>query len=194
MCGIGAYAAWGSRGGCVIAVLGAASAVCCAYFFRDPERLAPADETKIYSPGDGRVLSVVREGGTGACVLRIFLSIFDVHVQRFPCSGTVSRVEYKEGSFALAMRPEASRNERNVVSILPHGGAGELVVEQIAGFIARRIQCWTREGGRAVAGERYGLIHFGSQVAVRFPADVRLLVKPGDRVIGGITPIAQWGE
>ena len=133
-----------------------------------------------------------REEAAGPWTLRIFLSIFDVHVQRFPCSGTVSKVERRKGSFEMAMRPRAALNERAIVGIRVAGRAEEIEVEQIAGFIARRIQCRTREGECAVAGERYGLIHFGSQVALRLPTSVRTLVKPGDRVLGGLTAIGEW--
>ena len=192
LCGACISAAGGGRAGSFVTVLGAAFAASCAYFFRDPDRPLPSDESKIYAPGDGRVLSLEREGADGIWTLRIFLSLFDVHVQRFPCSGTVSKVERRKGSFAMAMRPEASSNERVVIGILPDGRTEQIVVEQITGFIARRIECRTRAGGRAVAGERYGLIHFGSQVALRLPESVRLLVNPGDRVVGGITVIGEW--
>jgi phosphatidylserine decarboxylase len=193
LCGACISAAGAGRAGLFVAFLGAAFAASCAYFFRDPDRPLPSDESKIYSPGDGRVLSLEREGNDGTWTLRIFLSLFDVHVQRFPCSGTVSKVERRKGSFVMAMRAGASLNERVIVGIRATGRADEIEVEQITGFIARRIQCRTREGGRAAAGERYGLIHFGSQVALRLPASVRPLVKPGDLVLGGTTAVGEWG-
>jgi phosphatidylserine decarboxylase len=164
----------------------------CAYFFRDPNRPLPTDSRKIYSPGDGRVLSVAQEGPGDILTLRIFLSIFDVHIQRLPCSGVVSMVRYQPGTFKMAMRADAKINERNIVRIAVEGRKDSVVVDQIAGFIARRIVCRVRDGDRAVAGERYGLIHFGSQVAVHLPPSAKPLVQPGDYVLGGVTEIAQW--
>jgi phosphatidylserine decarboxylase len=175
-----------------LTVLGALAAAFCAYFFRNPERPHPTDKTRIYSPGDGRVISVAQEPLHDGLTVRIFLSIFDVHFQRSPYWGPVREVAYVEGRFAMAMRAEASENERNIVRIAAEGRPGEIVVEQIAGAIARRIRCWVTEGDPLVAGQRYGLIQFGSQVAVHLPVGARPLVKPGDRVVGGITPIALW--
>lgn len=163
-----------------------------AYFFRDPDRPLPEDSGKLYAPGDGRVLSVGPEGSGDGATVRIFLSVFDVHVQRNACSGIVDRVRYQPGGFALAMAPEAALNERNLVRITPEGGRAPVAVEQIAGFLARRIECWAREGDRVRAGERYGMIYFGSQVAVHLPPSARPLVRPGDRVTGGVTEIGEW--
>ena len=173
------------------AALGVLFAGFCAYFFRDPDRPAPTDAGKLYSPGDGRVLSIAREGPSEVTTIRIFLSIFDVHVQRNACSGTVDKVQYHEGRFAMAMKPEAAWNERSLVRIAPEGRE-PVVVEQIAGAIARRIETWCKEGESVRAGERYGIIYFGSQVAVHLPAKAAPVVRPGDRVVGGVTPIAQW--
>ena len=178
--------------GALAAVLGLGFALFCAYFFRDPERPLPQDPSKIYSPGDGVVLSVAREGPGDIVNLRIFLSVFDVHVQRFPCSGTVEAVDHHAGSFAAAMKDEAKFNERCVMRLAPEGGREPIVVEQIAGLIARRIECWPKPGERLRAGERYGIIYFGSQAAVRFPASARCTVKPGDRVVGGVTEVGEW--
>ena len=164
----------------------------CAYFFRDPDRPAPADERKIYSPGDGVVLSVAREGPGPITTVRVFLSIFDVHVQRNPCSGTVDKVLYQKGGFLMAMKPGAAQNERSVVRVLPGAGREPVIVEQIAGAIARRIETWVKEGDPVRAGERYGIIYFGSQVAVHLPAATRVLVQPGERAVAGVTPIAEW--
>ncbi|MFC1679181.1 phosphatidylserine decarboxylase [Elusimicrobiota bacterium] len=166
----------------------------CLFFFRDPDRALPADDSKIYSPGDGKVLSVVKEREGGAETIRIFLSVFDVHIQRAPVSGMVKKIEYRPGTFALAMEKEAESNERNVVTIHEERRKADVEVEQIAGFVARRIRCWTEEGARLTAGQRYGLIQFGSQAAVHLPAGARPLVKPGDRVRGGITVIGEWTE
>lgn len=188
--GVLALRAWGGASWALIA-LGLSFSGFCAFFFRDPDRPAPADASKIYSPGDGTVLSVAREEGEGESV-RIFLSIFDVHVQRLPVSGKVLKVEYKEGSFAAAMRDEAKGNERSIVDIAVEGRDAVVSVEQIAGLIARRIRTWIGEGDAARVGARYGLIQFGSQAAVHLPKSARPVVKPGDKVAGGISPIAEW--
>jgi len=162
------------------------------YFFRDPERPLPTDATKIYSPGDGTVLSVAREGSDETVTLRIFLSVFNVHVQRAPCAGKVVKVEEIEGSFAAAMKDEARANARTVMTIDPGAGRGLLIVEQIAGLIARVIECWPKAGDAVAAGARYGIIYFGSQAAVRFPAGSTCTVKAGDVVTAGITEIGEW--
>jgi phosphatidylserine decarboxylase len=184
----------GLNAGLALAVLGLLFAAFCAYFFRDPERPLPTDSSKIYSSGDGVIMSVAKEGSGETVTVRTFLSVFDVHIQRLPCSGKVEKVEYKEGSFVAAMKqPESFANERNIVSIACEG-RGTIVVEQIAGLIARRIRCWVGAGDSAVAGERYGLIQFGSQAAIHLPEGAVPLVKPGDRVVGGVTPVAEWIE
>ncbi len=178
--------------GMLLSLMGAGFTFFCVYFFRDPDRPLPKDAGKIYSPGDGRVLSVAREGRDETVTLRIFLSIFDVHIQRVPCSGRVEKIEYRAGSFRAAMKDEARYNERSVLHIKPDGDRETLIVEQIAGLVARRIECWAKEGRRLVMGERYGLIRFGSQAVVHFPASARCIVKPGDRVAGGVTVIGEW--
>lgn len=178
--------------GALLLVLGADFAAFCVYFFRDPERPLPTDPKKIWSPGDGVVLSVAREGPGDVVTLRIFLSVFDVHVQRAPVAGVVEKVTTVPGSFRAAMRREAVANERAVMTIRPDAGPEPLVVEQIAGFVARRIECWPKAGERLQAGQRYGIIYFGSQAAVHFPASARCTVKVGDRVAAGLTPIGEW--
>jgi len=187
-------ALWLSTAGWVLIVFGAGFAAFSSYFFRDPDRPMPSDESKIYSPGDGKVLSVAQEGPGEVTTIRIFLSIFDVHVQRAPCSGRVDRIQYVPGSFAMAMRPEAMRNERNIVRIVAMGDREPVLVEQIAGFIARRIECWVQEDQIVRAGERYGMIRFGSQAAVHLPSGARPTVRPGDRAVGGVTVIGEWIE
>lgn len=191
MAGAGALPLTGEFRGPFVA-LGLGLAAFCSYFFRDPDRPAPPDPKKLYAPGDGRVLSVAREGPGDIVTVRIFLSIFDVHVQRAPCAGVVDRVQYQPGAFAMAMREEARLNERNIVRIAPEGGRAPVVVEQIAGFVARRIECWIKEGEAVRAGQRYGMIRFGSQAALHLPQGARPLVRPGDRVVGGVTEVAEW--
>jgi len=180
--------------GGMIALVAGFFALFCAYFFRDPDRNLPTDPNKIYGTGDGTVLSVAREGPGDILTIRIFLSIFDVHVQRLPCSGKITRVQYQEGSFKAAMVDEAKQNERNVVAVAVAGRSEEVVFDQIAGLIARRILCWIKVGDAAVAGERYGLIQFGSQAAIHLPRTARVLVRPGDKIIGGVTEVAEWIE
>lgn len=195
---IGAAGLWlcGRAGGAVagglIAGLALAFAGFSLYFFRDPERPLPSDAGKLYSPGDGTVLSVAREGADGTTTLRIFLSVFNVHVQRAPCAGTVVSVEKIDGSFAAAMKDEAKANARVVMTLDPGLGRGRVIVEQIAGLIARVIECWPKPGDGVAAGARYGIIYFGSQAAVRFPADAKCTVKPGDTVTAGVTEIGEW--
>lgn len=175
-----------------LAAPGVLFAAFCGYFFRDPDRTPPADPALILSPGDGRVLTVAREGPGAVTTVRIFLSVFDVHVQRLPVSGTVEKVHYQPGAFHMAMDKEARENERSVVTVRVEGRSETLAFEQIAGFVARRIHTWLKVGDKAVRGERYGLIQFGSQAAVHLPESAEALVKPGDRVAAGLTPIARW--
>jgi len=166
----------------------------CAFFFRDFDRLTPADDYAIYSPGDGKILEVGLAGEgeqRGWRIVRIFLSVFDGHVQRSPVKGRVTKIDYKKGTFLDARDIRAHiDNEQNAVSI--ESGRGVVVVKQIAGLIARRIVCWVRPGGELEQGQRYGLIRFGSQVDVLMPESVEVLVKPGERVVGGETVLARW--
>jgi phosphatidylserine decarboxylase len=179
-------------GGMIVGSVGIGFAAFAAYFFRDPERPRPEDPGLIYSPGDGRVLSVDQEGQGEEYTVRIFLSIFDVHVQRAPCAGTVESVTHESGGFLPAMAHDAMHNQRCVMRLKPDHGARALVVQQLTGLVARRIECWVAAGAALQAGERYGLIRFGSQVAVTVPVTARVLVTPGDVVSAGVTPIAEW--
>lgn len=178
--------------GAILALLAFDFAAFTVFFFRDPERPLPTDPSKLYSPGDGVVMSVAREGPGDAVTLRIFLSVFDVHIQRAPCAGKVAGVQVIEGSFRAAMKDEARYNARVVMTLQPEGRPAPLIVEQIAGLIARRIECWPKSGESLAAGQRYGIIYFGSQAAVHFPAGSRCSVKPGDRVAAGLTEIGEW--
>lgn len=176
--------------GALLSILSFGFAGFTLYFFRDPERALPTDG-RIYSPGDGVVLSVGREGPGDVVTCRVFLSVFDVHIQRAPCAGRVTKVAEVPGSFAAAMKDAARGNYRVVMTIAPPG-RGLLVVEQISGLIARRIECWRKPGDTVATGEKYGIIYFGSQAAVHFPAGSKCTVKAGDRVAGGLTPIGEW--
>ena len=179
-------------GGLVVGAVCVVYGLFIAYFFRDPERPLPQDASRLYAPADGRVLSVLHESEGNDVTVRIFLSIFDVHIQRAPCAGVVGSVERVTGGFRAAMVEEAKHNNRCILRLLPEGSRPALVLEQIAGFLARRIECWTATGGHLDAGERYGMIHFGSQVAVTLPSQAQVVVAPGEKVRAGLTPIAQW--
>jgi phosphatidylserine decarboxylase len=164
------------------------------YFFRDPERATPAGERLVISPADGKVVRVVEVdetplGGPGHQI-SIFLSIFDVHINRAPIAGVVRSVEYHTGEFLPAFDHSAShRNERNVVVI--EGERGDVAFAQIAGLIARRIVFRPAEGDRVERGGRVGLIKFGSRVDVFLPPASRVLVRVGERVQSGATPIGE---
>jgi len=157
-----------------------------AFFFRNPEREIPADPRVIVSPADGRVVRIERVGNVTK--LSIFLSIFDVHVNRSPIAGRIEAIDYKPGKFKAAFNHAASvENERNIIMVSQ--GSVKLVFTQIAGLIARRIVCWKKVGDTVEKGELVGLIRFGSRVDVLFPAGTEATVERGARVRGGSTPI-----
>jgi len=162
-----------------------------AFFFRCPKHEIIFHADEICCPADGKVLSVKVEDDPKTVVVRIFLSIFDVHVQRAPINGQVEGVVYSAGTFAFANAPGADKNERNLIKFTR--GGKFVHVEQITGAIARRIRCWVAKGAYVKAGDNIGLIRFGSQVAVYMPKDdVRILVKEGQKVEGGTTVLAIW--
>lgn len=161
------------------------------WFFRDPYRRIPAGEGLVVSPGDGLVTETVRietpEGPKQR--ISIFLSVFDVHVNRAPIGGVVSRVRYMKGKYLNAMNPaSADQNEQNAVTV--SGDGYEVTFKQIAGLLARRIVCRLREGDRVERGQRVGLIKFGSRVDVLLPGEAELRVKKGQRVKGGASVLA----
>src|SRR6266851_6720599 len=180
--------------------IGLALTVWCTYFFRDPWRVTPLRAGLMVSPADGRVLSVAPavppmelELGTEAMMrIGIFLNVFDVHVNRIPVGGRIAKLSYRKGRFVNASLDKASEdNERMAIRISPAEGAGgDVAVVQIAGLIARRIVCDLREREDVVAGQRFGLIRFGSRTDVYLPAGWVPLVIAGQRVIGGETVIA----
>jgi phosphatidylserine decarboxylase len=161
------------------------------WFFRDPEREIPDASGAVVSPADGKVtdVSVIAAGGAKRTRISIFLSVFDVHVNRSPIAGVVREVRYQRGRFLNAMNAvSAEHNEQNIVTL---EGSGQVVIfNQIAGFLARRIVFYPKVGDLLQRGQRVGLIKFGSRVDVLFGADARLQVKVGDRVRGGSTVIA----
>src|SRR5262245_43386640 len=168
------------------AALVVAVAVFVAFFFRNPKREIPSDPRVIVSPADGRVVKIERVGQVTK--LSIFLSIFDVHVNRSPIAGRVEAIDYKPGKFKPAFNHTASvENERNIIMVAQ--GNLKIVFTQIAGLIARRIVCWKKVGDTVEKGELIGLIRFGSRVDVLFPAGTEVTVDRGARVRGGSSPI-----
>jgi phosphatidylserine decarboxylase len=170
----------------------------CLYFFRDPERVPPGRSGSMLAPADGKVVSVSPappppELGLGIAPrwrVGIFLSVLDVHVNRAPVDGTVTRIAYRHGRFLNASLDKASiLNERNAIAVRLADGR-EIAVVQIAGLIARRIVCNVREGDAVRAGDRFGIIRFGSRTDLYLPEGIQPLVAVGQTMIGGETVIA----
>jgi phosphatidylserine decarboxylase len=165
------------------------------WFFRDPQRTVPVGDGLIVSPGDGLVTETVSINTPLGPRQRIsiFLSVFDVHVNRSPIGGVLSRVHYQKGQYLNAMNPaSAERNEQNVVTV--RGAGFEVTFKQIAGLLARRIVFNHNEGETVERGQRVGLIKFGSRVDVVIPASAKLRVKVGERVKGGSSVLAAMPE
>src|SRR3984893_15051929 len=162
-------------------------------FFRDPDRVIPSDPGTVVSPGDGRVVVVQDEdyGGKPGKRVSIFLAVWNVHVNRSPAAGRITKMEYRPGKFLAAMRPNASaENEQNIFTLSTD--AGELVFKQIAGLIARRVVSWKKAGDIVARGERIGLVRFGSRVDLWVPQQANILVKVGQSVKGGSSILASW--
>lgn len=179
--------------------LGALATVCCAAFFREPQRVPPRDPELALAPADGTVCSVSAAAPPAELGLdarprpriSVFLSVFDVHVQRIPMDGEIRRVAYRPGAFLTADLDKSSEdNERASVLLRSHTGH-ELVVVQIAGLVARRIVCSVRPGDMVAAGATYGLIRFGSRVELYLPPGSAPLAHPGQRTVGGETALAR---
>jgi phosphatidylserine decarboxylase len=167
------------------------------YFFRDPKRQPPAEPGVVLSPGDGEVVAVVE--GCEARYLKetvrrisIFLSVTDVHVQRSPVTGRVALVEHRPGKFLQAFRPEASEVNESIAMIIESEHGGRILVKQIAGILARRCVNYAQVGDELTAGQRFGLIRFGSRVDLFLPLTAEVLVRVGDQVAGGLTPLARF--
>jgi len=164
------------------------------YFFRDPERVVPAGEGLVVSPADGRVVIAGPTDGRWSPPgdwqqVTIFLSPMDVHMNRTPVEGRVTRVDYRPGKFLPAYKEEASENELNEIWI-DHNGES-VVVRQIVGVLARRVVCRVNEGQHLQRGERIGLMKFGSRMDVFLPKRAHLLVSVGQTVVGGETVLAR---
>jgi phosphatidylserine decarboxylase len=164
-----------------------------AFFFRDPEREVPEDERLVVSPADGLVVVVkpveLADGNMGTLV-SIFLSIFDVHVNRSPLAGRIVETDYRPGKFLVATKQKASiENEQNVITV--ENRYATVVFKQIAGLIARRIVFWKKKGDHVMLGERVGLIKFGSRVDIILPPQVNIVARKGERVKGGVSIIGK---
>jgi phosphatidylserine decarboxylase len=179
-----------------IAVLAGILTLFVSWFFRNPPRVIPQGARLVVAPGDGKVLAVDEEFEPRylkdhAIRISIFLNVFDVHINRIPCEGTIEDVQYQPGLFLVASKPSATlKNEQNAVMIKAVGEAKVLCV-QVAGLIARRIVCWVNPKDRAVRGERYGLIRFGSRMDTYLPIGTAIKVAVGDRVKGGETILGE---
>ena len=188
------YPFWGGLPLLVLAAVLLLLAAFMAYFFRDPQRAVPAESGLVVSPADGRVTRVEKlsEGdGRSPTVVSIFLSPFDVHVNRAPIAGAVVDVTYTKGRFIAATSDNASIvNEQNALTI--KGEHLTVVCKQIAGVLARRIVCWKRPGDRLELGERFGLIKFGSRTDLVLPPGVEVVVAVGARVSGGVSVIGRY--
>lgn len=165
------------------------------YFFRDPERIIPPDENAIVSAADGKVVEIkeIVENQylqSNAKQISVFMSIFNVHVNRIPMSGQVGFFEYRSGKFVKAYKQAASKeNEQTVIGIEnPHC---KILIKQIAGILARRIVCHLREGFHVQRGERFGMIKFGSRVDMILPSSAKITVQLNQKVKGGETIIAK---
>jgi phosphatidylserine decarboxylase len=164
------------------------------WFFRNPQRKTPDDTKAVVSPADGEIIKIedIMKNDLLKCPSKkvsIFMNIFNVHVNRIPYSGVVKGIYYNKGDFFSADLDKASlSNERNSILITTDDGK-EILTVQIAGLIARRIECWVKEGMNVCKGERFGLIRFGSRLEVFLPSDSIMSAKVGDKVKAGETPI-----
>ncbi|MFB0517342.1 MAG: phosphatidylserine decarboxylase family protein [Candidatus Neomarinimicrobiota bacterium] len=168
------------------------------FFFRDPVRVPPADALAVVSPADGRVVAVKpvihdQHLGGKALQISIFLSLFDVHVQRVPMDARVEATVYHPGRFLAAFRPRASEENEQAVTLFT-GKGGKFTVKQIAGILARRIICHMRPDSSVRRGDRLGFIRFGSRVDIIVPYDFELRIKVGERVKGVATVLGYFGS
>jgi phosphatidylserine decarboxylase len=162
-------------------------------FFRNPNRVIPDEPGAIVSPGDGRVVVVQDEeyDGKPGTRVSIFLAVWNVHINRAPAAGRITKMEYRPGKFVAAMRASASlENEQNVFTLATD--AGEIMFKQIAGLIARRVVSWKKAGDVVARGERIGLVRFGSRVDLWVPRGAEIQVKVGQIVKGGSSVLAHW--
>jgi phosphatidylserine decarboxylase len=181
-------------------LIGLVATLWCIFFFRDPERIIPVEENIVISPADGVVTRVdysveapddLGYGDKKFNKITVFLNVFNVHVNRVPVGGTVTKVSYKKGKFLSANADEASvENERNAAVVKTEDGT-EVIFVQIAGLVARRIVSDISEGQQVTIGDRYGIIRFGSRADIYLPENVAIKVLVGQTMIGGETIIAK---
>jgi phosphatidylserine decarboxylase len=182
-----------------LALLALVGTLCVAGFFRDPDRLTPNRPGLVVSPADGRIISVERVQANDFCdaeatKISIFMSVFNVHVNRIPAEGRICRIRYRPGKFVAADRAEASmRNEHNAVFIDTRYGQ-RLCVVQVAGLIARRIICRVQADETVRRGQRFGMICFGSRLDVYLPPEVTLAVSVGDKVLAGSSILGSFTD
>jgi phosphatidylserine decarboxylase len=183
----------------VVATVSLLATILVVNFFRDPERTVPADPSAVVAPADGKIMftgKVVEDQfiRREALKVSIFMNVFDVHVNRVPLSGEITSIHYEKGKFLAANLDKASRdNEHNAVVLrLAHGE--EMALVQIAGLIARRIDCWVKPGDRVERGERFGMIRFGSRVDLYVPPTWRLAVTTGQHVKAGESIVCYYGS
>ncbi len=184
----------------VLGLIGLVATLWCVFFFRDPERFVPLEDNAIISPADGVVTRVeygaeapeeLGYGKTKFNKISIFLNVFNVHVNRVPLSGSVTKVIYRPGKFLSANAEDASvENERNSV-VVKNANGTEIIFVQVAGLVARRIISDIKEGQEVVAGQRYGIIRFGSRADLYFPENVEIKSLLGQTMVGGETIIAK---
>lgn len=186
--------------GWVPAILGILALGFTVWFFRDPNRVPPDNAADlILAPADGKVIEIVEEDDgiylkAPARRISIFLSPLNVHVNRVPIFGTVEFVNYFSGEYLVAWHPKASeKNERSEVG-MRHPNGTPVLFKQIAGAVARRIVCYAKVGDRFTAGERFGIVKFGSRMDVIMPPDVPVVTKIGDRVVAGETVLARFND
>jgi phosphatidylserine decarboxylase len=183
-------------GWAIVTLLLLAATLLIGHFFRDPERVSIAGKNDILSPADGRVIAVksipsARFTDKPAIKISIFMSVFDVHVNRVPISGSIEGIHYEKGRFMAANHERASElNEQNWLWIRSDSGP-DIVITQVAGLIARRIVCWPGIGDRVVQGERFGMIRFGSRMDVYVPENGEVLVSHGKHVFAGETVLCR---
>jgi phosphatidylserine decarboxylase len=192
--GVTLLAGW--LGWMIVAVGAAILTFFVSWFFRNPSRVVPQGPRLVVAPGDGKVIAIEEEFEPRfikdrSIRISIFLNVFDVHINRVPCEGVIEDVQYQPGLFLVASTPDATlRNEQNALMIRTVEGAKILCV-QVAGLIARRIVCWVTPKDRAMLGERFGLIRFGSRMDTFLPVGTAIKVAVGDRVKGGETILGE---
>lgn len=192
--GVTLLAVW--LGWVIAAVAAALLTFFVSWFFRNPARVIPQGSRLVVASGDGKVIAIEEEFESRfikdrSIRVSIFLNVFDVHINRVPCEGVIEDVQYQPGLFLVASKPDATlRNEQNALMIRTTQGAKVLCV-QVAGLIARRIVCWVSPKDRAVLGERFGLIRFGSRMDTFLPVGTAIKVTVGDRVKGGETILGE---